>query len=143
MVKTRNVVIGLVVLMAAALGVSRYGGESGNKSGRTNEPMTLPRGQRSGDLNYMLVWKPTAEDGGPELVALSGAVNATTNRNPYHYSFAAPSGTTLRVTAKAVVGPGKQRGWLECAFFDRDGKLLAHGGPTDAINGCSVKATAP
>jgi hypothetical protein len=143
MLKTRNVILGLVILLALGLGWSRLGGESGNKSGRTGAQMTIPRSQRGGNLNYMLAWTPTGAEGGPLIVRLSGNVDTTSTNNPFYYQFKVPSGTVLRVKAVALVGEDQQRGWLECAFFDAQGELLVHAGPTDAINGCTVKGVAP
>lgn len=145
--RTRTTVAAVLLLLAAGWAFARYGGESGNKSGRTtHHKITLPRNQRNGDLNYMLVWTPTAANGGPALVRLTGAADATTiddnsANNPTFRSYNVRPGATVRITARALVGTDQAPGWLECALFDRNGTLLSHGGPTDQLSGCSVKAT--
>lgn len=144
MLKTRNVLTALVVLVLGLWAFTSFGSSGENKSGRTNPPPKRPAAKYlTGDLNYSLVWKPTAAEGGPSMARLSGALDTTTNLNPFWYAFTAPSGTALRVKAVALIGKGQQPGWLECWFYDHRGNLLDHAGPTDAINGCSVKGVVP
>jgi hypothetical protein len=151
MLKTRNVVLALLVLFGVYMAVHKIGPnqrqDSRQQYGRQStkyDPMKHDKDKIGDGLNYRMVWSPTADKGGPARVHVDwGSSGYVTNWQPYWHTFPTNTGAVVRVTATAIIGRGQAAGWIEAWMFDQEGNQLDHCGPTDAKSGCHVVGTHP
>ena len=152
MIKVRNFLIAIVVIIVGGAILARQSnwGSNPHAGGRqygrqpVYDPLKHDKSKLIDGLNYRMLWEPDGDHGGPDQVFVDwGQGPRPTMENPYWRVFPVAKGTPMTVRAHQAKQKGRAPGWIEAWFIDKDGKLLDHCGPTDALQGCGVHATAP